>query len=100
MIAEKKGLIKGPLIRDTRGGDFIDALGKQWDVKACVSRAPNGKYVFNPDKLIKGLKIDIMCGEEILLDLARLELNDYILLQQRLIKNLNSQEISKIKITF
>ena len=96
--AEKCGLLKGPFRRDNRGGDFIDALGQQWDVKRGVSRAPNGRHVFNADELAKALRVDIMCGENILLDLRRLEIIDYESLRSSILKHLTLSEIEKIRI--
>jgi len=96
--AVKLGILKGPLLRDTRGGDFIDALGQQWDVKACISHAPNGRYIFDADHLVKEFKIDIMCGENILLDLTLLEYNDFQILRQCLLSQLSENEVDKVAI--
>lgn len=99
LAAEEQGLLKGPLIRDTTpAAEFIDRVGQAWDVKAAVSKAPNGKYIFNADTLCASIKRDLSLGENILLDLTKLEINDFPILLDRIKSNFSQEEIKRIAV--
>ncbi|MGH7450684.1 MAG: hypothetical protein ACRENG_05030 [bacterium] len=71
---EQSGKLKGPIRRDPRpdGGDFIDADGKIWDVKAFDSRWPPKKGGFKLDRDMRKIGNAITRGEYLVLDTQNL----------------------------
>ena len=97
IAAEEQGLLLGPLRRDpTPAAEFIDKFGQAWDVKAAVSRNPRGTHIFNAEVLIKKMKQEISVGENIILDLRKLENNDLLQLYTAIQNNLTNHEIQRI----
>jgi len=97
LAAEKKGFIPGPLRRDPTGAaEFIDAGGQAWDVKVGISRAPNGKYIFDPKHLMDGINMNLKCGENVILDLTKLEEADFPILYDHVLKYIPRVDYKKI----
>lgn len=97
IAAEQNGFLAGPLKRDiTPAAEFIDKFGQAWDVKAAVSRAPNGKHIFDPNKLIESIKRDLLIGENIILDLRKLEGADIPIFYEKIRTSLTSQDVKRI----
>jgi hypothetical protein len=71
---EESGHIKGPITRDPRpdGGEFIDADGNTWDVKAFDSRWPPKKGGFKLDRDIAKVESEIIKGENVIIDTSYL----------------------------
>jgi hypothetical protein len=71
---EQQGKLKKPIRRDPRsdGGDFVDADGKVWDVKAFDSRWPPRKGGFKLDRDIRKIGEVLKQGEYIILDTQNL----------------------------
>lgn len=71
---ERNGKLKGPIRRDHRpdGGDFVDADGKIWDVKAFDSRWPPKKGGFKLDRDINKIDKVLKQGEYVILDTQNL----------------------------
>jgi hypothetical protein len=67
---EQSGKLKSPIRRDPRpeGGDFVDADGKVWDVKAFDSRWPPRKGGFKLDRDMHKIGEVLKQGECIILD--------------------------------
>jgi len=85
VVAESQGILQGPLVRDSTGaGEFIDLLGQVWDVKMGISRAPNGRPIFQLDHFVGKIKRELLIGENIILDLRCLEVADLQKLIQKL----------------
>ena len=101
IAAEESGLIPGPLQRDpSKAAEFIDRLGRSWDVKTPISFTPDGKRVFKVEHIINGIKRDLQLGENIILNLMRLEQKDTLGLVKALQTNLTANEISRVVTVF
>lgn len=78
ITAEKYGFLPNPIRRDPTGAaEFIDRLGRAWDVKAAVSRTPKGIKIFNAERLVNSVKKSLGEKENVILDLTLLEKEDF-----------------------
>lgn len=71
---EKGGKLKGPIRRDPRpeGGEFIDADGQVWDIKAFDSRWPPKKGGFQLERDLRKIGAALQQGEFVILDTQNL----------------------------
>lgn len=101
IAAEEKGKIPGPLKRDpTKAAEFIDCLGRAWDVKTPPSFASNGKRVFDLQEVLTSIKKELNSGEYIILSMIRLDQKDALTLVETLKTVLSPGEIKKIITVF
>lgn len=71
--AWQSGQIKGPLVRDTMGGDFIDAKGNQWDVKSFNSRYSTG---FGLPVSADRIDFELGLGERVIVNTENMSASD------------------------
>ena len=84
---EQSGKLKGPIRRDPRpdGGDFIDADGKVWNIKAFDSRWPPRKGGFNLRRDLSKIGEEIKRGENVILDTENLLAEHVKLLREAIV---------------
>ena len=76
--AEQDGLLDGPLRTDPSGNaEFIDANGDLWDIKAFRSTTPDGRPIFDLERTLNAIQGEFLVGENILLDIADLNFDDF-----------------------
>jgi hypothetical protein len=93
--AEDQGAL-GSLIRSVEESyDFIDEIGRRWDIKRLES-----KYIANIDfmEYVGKIKKGISNGEHVMIDISRAETKHVDKLKLFLNDTLSSSEISKVKI--
>ncbi|MCG8535285.1 MAG: hypothetical protein MI808_09330 [Pseudomonadales bacterium] len=83
---EESGHLKPPIQRDPRpdGGEFIDADGQVWDVKAFDSRWPPRKGGFKLDRDLAKIEDEIAKNENVILDTTNLTEEHYLQLRKAL----------------
>lgn len=97
IVCEQRGLLTGPLKRDGIGGaEFIDKLGQKWDVKRAISLSSHGQQIFNPKVLLSKIKRDLLLGENIILDMIKLENKDFQVLFKEVLQKLSESELKRI----
>ena len=75
ILLEQRGDLAGPLRRDPIGaGEFFDANGDLWDIKAFRSTRPNdGARVFDLDAALRSVEGEFLVGENVILDTLDLD---------------------------
>jgi len=97
IAAEESKILKGPLRRDlSNAAEFFDAFGTPWDVKTFVSFAPNGRCVFNAADCIKSIRRELTLGENVILNMVRLNQADTLTLVNEIQKAFSSEDIRRI----
>ncbi len=101
IAAEEKGFLPGPIRRDpSAAAEFIDTLGRAWDVKTPLSLAPNGQHVFKIDQVFSSIKRELGLGENVILSMIKLNKEDALSLIAKLKTELSAAEIEKIITVF
>lgn len=94
---EEQGLLDVPITRSlNRGEDFIDASKQAWDVKTPRSYALNGKYIFDAkDFVCNAVKPEYPLGENVIINITKLEQADLGELYKELLSRLTKSELSR-----
>lgn len=97
IAAEQRGFLKGPLKRCADpGAEFVDIKGCRWDVKTGISRAKNGKYIFDAESFLKSVKKELALNENIILDFTKLDMQDLIDVVRKIKTELNLVEQNRM----
>jgi hypothetical protein len=97
MACEKEGLLVGPLRRDPVGAaEFFDKFGQRWDVKRAISLSSNRQQIFNPKALFAKIKRDLLLGENIILDMMKLENRDVSIIYKEVFQKLTEAELNRM----
>lgn len=101
IACEEQGLLK-ELKRNIKpiGGDFVDKLGRAWDVKTPISYALNGKKIFNTEKGILELttvvKKELNRNINVIIDTYYLQASDHPILLDLIKNNFSTIQQGKI----
>lgn len=101
IACEEQGLLYN-LARDLKptGGEFIDHVGKTWDVKTPISRALNSQKVFNTEKglskFVASINRTLEKGKNIIISLYKLEESEHQIVYDILHEKLSKTELERI----
>ncbi len=74
VLLDQRGDLPGPLRRDASGaGEFFDANGELWDIKAFRSTRPDGSPNFVLEAALSSIQGEFLAGENIILDTLNLD---------------------------
>lgn len=99
--AVRNELIPGPLRRDLAEVDFIDGLGRPWDIKTPVSPGHNDEWNFRPQQIFNSLRNQIdmeFNGQKvrILLDFRNIKRREKKIILKWIDSNFSEEEKSRI----
>lgn len=96
---EDQGFVKQLQRATKKGVDFVDELGREWDVKTPISKAPLHPYAsFRADKIVTDIISEMKRGESIIIDITNVIESDFNLMLAELRSQLSGNQIKDILI--
>jgi hypothetical protein len=96
---EDQGFVKQLQRATKKGVDFVDELGREWDIKSPISKTPLHPYAsFRADKIVTDIISEMKRGESIIIDITNVIESDFNLMLAELRSQLSGNKIKDILI--